>query len=260
MRQGVLGLATAINGRPNSSRIKVWRWANECLAYLALNPSDVNPFASLLNNGRSDVQALSGWPALDIGASFKHTDLAAYLTTYAAIHDACPLAMWTYYKHLAGDHPTTPYANTLTDIPSMATTISTDWDAMVTGLGKPSIISELGYASHADLLGSENLQASFVVSTIGLAHTFSAQTVASRPAIGRIDFKFLTEMFEALLTAHGYTGNLRKFVKSLGLMTDLGVSKAAMTLFIQTMGGRALQGRAELAIAGTPGVDYISIS
>ncbi len=241
MRAGVLGLGTAINGIPGSSRIKVVRLANEQMTYLALNPSHINPWATCLGNAISDLGALSGW-APTVGASFKHTDIASYLSTYAAVHAVLPVAMWTYYKH----HPTT-YVNTLTDIPSMATTIYNDWTAMKIALGKPSIISELGYASHADLLGSEDLQASFVVSSIGVANEMSTELIDDLPAIGRIDFKFLTEFFEALLTAQDYTGNLRKFVKTLGLTTDMGRAKAALTLLTATLGGHAFTGRRSLS-------------
>lgn len=255
VRTRLNALGTALNARTNSSRIKVIGLANEFDTYLSGHASDITPFGTLIDSFADHARGLSGWSALEVTASFKHTASASYTTTYAAIAAACTIASWTFYP-VSGFVVHQDFRNPST----IATAIFNAWNTVLTDISRASILMEAGIPSDADqCLGSEELQGRFVQAAIVLANLFAAQDVAGRPAIGRMALLYESEWDDIVLDFFGYTGIARAFVKSLGLQTAGNIEKPGIRYFRDGMGGTSLKPHSYVDVAGT-GAQSLSLA
>lgn len=176
------------------------------------------PFAALVSNIKSYVQAKSGWSGVHVSASVNHeaVNTGDYQITLSDLFAAVSIHAVTYYP-IAADY------TALYNAGNIESGVNTDLaTAAIGGLNnEPWYLAEFGFPSSATVSGSETLQALFVVYVI-LA---MAALEPSNGARGLI-YWFTHDLSTGYADFLGLTGNGRAFFTSVGLWDAAGTKDA----------------------------------
>jgi hypothetical protein len=237
------GLLDALHG-VLGGRLAVLLLGTEVEAYLGTHVSEITPFANLVASARTYAQGLSGWAALEVTASFKHSTAATIPTTYADVLAAVTHIGITYYP-INGD-----FTVQHTDGGAIATDIYNDFGAMLADLGYEEVLlTEVGFPSAAGLNSSPSLQAAFVQGVIAVAQAYATVNGADGgPLFHTLVVEWQHDLSEAALDFVGLTGNGRLFLGSLGYRDQNDTQKAGWPILVTALGGSTLPVRKMLLV------------
>lgn len=220
---------------------KVWgiSLGTEVESYLGTHGSEITPFANLIASAKTKIQALWGG-GTHVTCSFTVASTPGW-ATYNAIHAVTTVADLTYYPlNFADMHVKDANAGT---IPA---TLKTDLDAAVVNVnGKPIFFEEFGVPASTSLNSSETVQDTWLTASYDLFEVYRQQG-----KLKGVSWYVVDDQPTWLLDQQGLTGNLREYIKTLGLRREDNTPKPAWFTFVARVGGTfAIESDVTLAAA-----------
>jgi hypothetical protein len=217
MAQALINLLT--NMAPHlRGRVRWLALGNEVDNYLAANPAEIGPYATLIINVMPTVRSL--FPGAQVSVNFTNNAAAFMNSLFSPITTLCDFFSYTYY-------PLNPDF-TLRD-PSVA---QQEIGQLVAAAGdKPVLLQEVGYASSTVLNSSPAMQAAFLQNVFNTLRFYAGRIVAA-------NFVWLSDLpaseVDQLTAYYGQSNpNFREFLSTLGYLDTTGQAKPAWLVFKQ---------------------------
>jgi hypothetical protein len=230
-------LLQRFNDLTGSSRIKVFIPGTEVESRFQGTQGEIAAYATLIAGGLTAARGMTGWSAIEFGASFKHDQGTAMAAAglFRSIVTAGSVPIITHYP--VSSYIVNPAHRTAVAADSATASFADLYTGVIFPLASGILISEWGLPSHADCSSSEAYQAAYVQGMLALMVELGASTVGGRPAVGRANQVWQTDLNDEALDFYDLEGIARAFIGSLGLVAEDGRQKASWAALVSGCGG-----------------------